>query len=86
MDIALAPRFRREFKKLPKSLREETREKVELFKNPANHSTLRVHKLSGRLTGRLSFSVNYRYRIIFMWEIPNTSAILLAIGDHRVYD
>lgn len=86
MEIALAPRFKREFKKLPKALREETREKVELFRDPANHQALHVHKLKGRLAGRLSFSVNYRYRIIFMWEVQNTSAILLAIGDHALYE
>ncbi len=86
MRIALAPQFKRQFKKLPKTLQEEAVEKMELFRDPENHSTLRVHKLHGKLDGRLSFSVNYRYRIIFMWEVMNESAIMLAIGDHALYD
>jgi len=86
MNVAFAPQFRRQFRKLPRDLQEETAEKIALFKDTKNHATLRVHKLQGKLKGRLGFSVNYRYRIIFMWESPNTSAILLAIGDHTLYD
>lgn len=86
MDIAYAPQFRRQFKKLENALQEEVIEKISLFGDPAQHAGLRVHTLKGRLAGRLSFSVNYRYRIIFMWEVQNTSAILLAIGDHTLYE
>jgi plasmid maintenance system killer protein len=32
----------------------------------------------------LSCSVNYRYRIIFEWDDPNTIAVL-SVGDHDVY-
>lgn len=86
MNVAFAPQFRRQFRKLRGDLQEEAAEKIELFKDPKNHATLRVHRLQGKLKGRSSFSVNYRYRIIFMWEVPNTSAILLAISDHALYD
>ncbi|MDQ1299995.1 MAG: Plasmid stabilization system [Patescibacteria group bacterium] len=86
MKIALAPQFRRQFKKLPRALQEEAVEKMELFRDTKNHLALKVHKLHGRLNSRLSFSVNYRYRIIFMWEVANESAIMLAIGDHALYD
>ncbi|MGB4076384.1 MAG: type II toxin-antitoxin system mRNA interferase toxin, RelE/StbE family [Minisyncoccia bacterium] len=86
MEVAFKSSFLRELRKLPKALREEAIEKVELFKDPENHGRLRIHKLSGALAGRMSFSVNYRYRIIFMWEKKNVSAILLAIGDHALYD
>ncbi len=86
MEVAYKPVFLRQMNKLSETLREEAIEKIELFKNPENHVHLRVHKLKGELEGRFSFSVNYRYRIVFVWEIKNTSAILLAIGDHAVYD
>lgn len=86
MHVAFAPQFRRQFKKLPRPLKEEAAEKIEKFMSIENHAQLRVHKLKGELAGRLSFSVNYRYRIIFMWEVQNESAILLAIGDHALYD
>ena len=86
MNVAFTPQFRRQFKKLPKALQEETFEKIEMFEDLSQHSSLRIHKLKGRMDGRWSFSVNYRYRIVFMWEVQNESAILLAIGDHAIYE
>ena len=86
MEVAFKPSFLRELKKLPTPLREEVLEKIELFKDPSSHPALKVHKLHGELKKYLSFSVNYRYRIVFAWEVPNKSAILMAIGDHSVYD
>jgi plasmid maintenance system killer protein len=84
--VAFAPQFCRQFRKLPTVLQEEVFEKISLFKELGNHTMLRVHKLKGAMKGRSSFSANYRYRIVFMWEKKNISAILLAIGDHAVYD
>lgn len=86
MEIAYTPQFRRQFKKLTSALQEEVLEKIELFEDAKNHEKLRVHILKGALAGRMSFSVNYRYRIIFIWEVKNRSVILLTIGDHSVYD
>ncbi len=86
MEIAFSPQFRRQFKKLPKALQEEALEKMEFFRDNSSHAILRVHKLQGRLDGRLSFSVNYKYRVVFQWEKQNKSAIFLAIGDHAIYD
>ncbi len=85
MDVAVTPRFRRLFKKLPVELQEEVLEKIELFTDPGSHTALRVHKLQGRLADQWSFSVNYRYRIVFVWEERNISAILIAVGDHDLY-
>ncbi len=86
MEIAYKPSFLRQFKKLPPRLQEEASEKIELFKDPSNHKALKVHKLKGDLAGRLSFSVNYKHRIVFAWEVQNKSAILLGFGDHSIYD
>ncbi len=86
MEVAFKPSFLRQFKKLPIALQEEAHEKIALFKNPRNHSLLKVHKLKGGLAGKFSFSVNYRYRIVFVWEVAGQSAIFFAIGDHAVYE
>jgi plasmid maintenance system killer protein len=82
--LIYAPIFVRQFHKLPKSLQGEVLEKIELFKDTKNHQSLKVHKLLGHLKGRYSFSVNYKYRIIFRYETKNQVDIL-AIGDHDVY-
>jgi plasmid maintenance system killer protein len=86
MEVAYKPSFLRQFKKLPKDLQDEASEKLDAFKRVERHAHLRVHALRGAMAGRFSFSVNYRYRIVFMWETRGKSAILLAIGDHAVYD
>ncbi len=84
LKVLYAPSFLRTLASLDKELQEEAFEKMELFKNPANHRLLKTRKLKGRLAGRFGFSVNYRFRVVFMYQSKN-EAILLAIGDHEVY-
>ncbi|QQS23413.1 type II toxin-antitoxin system RelE/ParE family toxin [bacterium] len=48
------------------------------------HPSLDTHKLSGELDGFWSFSINYRYRIIFEF-IPDGSVRFHAVGGHEVY-
>lgn len=87
MEVAYSPRFIRLVHSLPLALQEEVIEKVELFKNEKNHTSLKVRKLRGRLKDRFSFSVNYRTRITFVY-LPTKpkEAYLLTVGDHDVYD
>lgn len=85
MQIEFKPRFIRQYNSLEPALKDEVREKVALFRNRENHQMLRVHKLHGDLKNRLSFSVNYRYRIIFEW-LSDDSAGFISIGTHAVYD
>ena len=84
MEVYLKPSFIRQYANLEPALKEEVREKILLFQDTHNHRQLRVHKLDGNLAGRSSFSVNYRYRIVFAY-LSKTEAVLLAIGDHDVY-
>ncbi len=84
MDVLYAPNFVRQFKILNSSLQNEILEKIQLFKDRRNHKVLKVHALKGRLKGRFSFSVNYRFRIVFSYLSPR-KAVLLAVGDHDVY-
>ena len=76
--------FIRRLKALDESLQEESIEKIELLKNTDNHRLLKVHKLHGPLAGCLSFSVNYKTRIVFEY-VSKTEVVLLSIGDHDVY-
>lgn len=83
--LGYKPAFLRQFKKLPTTLREEATEKIGRFRENPQDPVLHVHKLKGSMKGRLSFSVNYAYRIVFIYTDENT-VVLLAIGDHSVYD
>ena len=85
MDIIYLPSFVRQYKSLEKSLQDEVIEKIELFKDKKNHTQLKVHKLHGPLRGKWSFSVNYKIRIVCVFESKNTVA-LLSIGDHKIYE
>ncbi len=82
--VSYTPTFLRQLRALSAELREEAIEKVALLAEPKNHHSLKVHKLKGRLAGRYSFSVNYRYRIVFRY-LAKKEVALLAIGDHDVY-
>jgi len=84
MKVSFLPSFARKFNRLEVALQDEVMEKIELFKDEKNHKYLKVHKLHGVLSGRYSFSVNYKTRIVFSYLSKN-EAVLLAVGDHDVY-
>ena len=84
LSVAYTPAFARQFKTLELPLQEEAVEKMELFKDSTNHKSLKVHKLKGYFSGRYSFSVNYKIRIVFSY-LSKKEAVLLAIGDHDIY-
>jgi len=84
MKLQYRATFLRQLKKLEKDLQEEVLEKLNLLKDKENFKQLKVHKLQERLKDFFSFSVNYKYRIIFSYE--NTKIInILVVGDHNVY-
>lgn len=85
MKIIYLPIFVRQYKKLEPNLQNEVGEKISLFQKDAFHPFLKTHKLKGRLKDRWSFSVNYQYRIVFIY-LSNKEVAFLAVGDHSIYD
>jgi len=84
MNVYTLPKFVKQYKKLPRALQVEAKEKIELFKQDPKHSFLKTHKLKGRLKGCYSFSVNYQYRVVFQY-LSKSEVVLLCVGDHEVY-
>ncbi len=82
--VSFKPSFLKKVSKLEKELQEEVAEKVSRVKDPKNHTVLKVHKLHGKFSGRLSFSVNYKVRIVFVYE-SKKEIVLLDIDDHDIY-
>ncbi len=85
MTIGYTPKFIRAYKKLLPALQTEVKLAIADFKNETRAERLRIHKLGGRMKGRWSFSVNYHIRIVFSY-LDNDRALLLAVGDHNVYE
>ena len=86
IDIGYTREFIRAYDKLPTALKEEVKEKIELFKDRKSHQRLKVHKLHGRHTRHWGFSVNYAYRIMFDYLGKGKNSVaLLTVGDHDIY-
>lgn len=83
MRVLYTKTFIKSLQKLETSLQEEVLLKVEQFKDIDNHKILKTHKLKGKLKDKYSFSVNYRFRILFKKEKNNY--YFLDIGDHHMY-
>jgi plasmid maintenance system killer protein len=85
LELIFAPIFFRELNKLETNLKDEVFEKIELFKNLSNHKQLKVHKLHGQFRNQYSFSVNYKYRIVFSYS-SKSKVNILSVGDHSIYN
>lgn len=85
MDVVYSSKFAREYRKLPSDIKTIAETNEVLFrKNPFN-PRLRTHKLKGVLVGFLSFSIGYRFRIIFEFSKDKKTVYFHSVGDHDVY-
>ena len=84
IEVNYKPSFIKKFDALEKDLQNEILEKIELFKDNKNHEQLKVHRLHGQLKDKYSFSVNYKFRIVFSY-ISKKEIVLLTVGDHEIY-
>lgn len=85
IEIIYSPQFFREYRRLSVEVKEKAEEKEDVFRKNPFDPRLKTHKLSGRLEGFLSFSIDYHYRIIFKFQ-DNKKIKFYAIGDHSLYD
>ncbi|EFK96132.1 Plasmid stabilization system [sediment metagenome] len=82
--INYSSKFLKNFKKLDNNLKKKAVAKIKVFENNPRNASLRTHKLSGQLDELFSFSVDYSYRIIFVFEV-NGEVTLIDIGTHSIY-
>jgi len=85
MKILYLPKFARQFKKLPKDIKDAAIEKEKIFRKNPFDPKLKTHKLKGRLSDFWSFSILYSYRIIFDFSDENTIRFY-SVGDHDIYE
>ncbi len=86
MEVSFSNSFKKEFKKRIKStnIEKEFWFKLEIFMADPFDARLKTHKLSGKLKGSWSFSVEFDTRVIFFFtrEKPK-KAVFIDIGTHH---
>jgi len=83
-EVEVASRFERQYRKLPKAIREAAKEKEAIFRVNPFDPRLDTHKLHGKEKIAWAFSVNRRYRIKFIF-LDEVHVLFLEIGTHEIY-
>ena len=84
MKIYYSSKFAKEYKKLPKKVKDQAKKKEKIFRIDPFDKRLKTHKLSGKLKHFHSFSIDYQYRIIF--EFREDDIIWFhTVGTHEIY-
>lgn len=86
MEIIYSSKFAREYKKLSAHIKDLAEELEPVFRNDPFDPKLKTHKLKGKLNGFLSFSIGYKYRIIFEFSKDKKTVYFHSVGDHDIYE
>ena len=82
MRILIHSKFKKEYKRLPKQIKELTDKKIVFFFKDPFDSRLKVHRLHGKMDYLWSFSVDRKYRLIY--EILDEKTFrFYTIGTHN---
>lgn len=84
MEIIYTSKFEREYKKLPNKIKLLAEKKEIVFRKNPFEQNLDTHKLHGRLKDFWSFSVGFKYRIIFEFA-EKDSIHFHSVGNHDIY-
>lgn len=85
MEIIYSSKFAREYRKLPKDIKILAEEQEIIFRKDPYDQRLKTHKLKGKFDGFLSFSIGYKYRIIFEFAKDRKTVYFHTVGDHDIY-
>lgn len=84
MKIYYSSKFAKEYKKLPQKIKINAEKREKLFREDPFSVQLKTHKLTGKLKGYWSFSIDYQYRIIFEFAGKNI-VWFHSVGTHGIY-
>ena len=84
MDIEYSPRFRRQFKKLPKEVKEAAVKYERIFRVNPFDPKLKTHKIHGTMKEYWAFSISFNYRIGFTF-VDGILVRFHAVGSHNIY-
>lgn len=81
MTIRYLPKFKKQYKKLPKKIQDQFDEKIKLFAADQTLPVLKVHPLKGNFAGYWSMNVNGDIRALYVMD-GDTIVIFALIGTH----
>ena len=84
MEIVLSSRFQKSFRQLHLRIQKKTVEKIIIFKSNPFDIRLGTHKLHGEKKEEYAFSIDYSYRVSFIFMEDN-KVIFTDIGTHDMY-
>ena len=84
MLIRTSSRFRKAFKKLPKRVRDKTKEREKIFRTDPFDRRLDTHKLHGKYKEYWAFTIADQYRIMFTFAESNIIDFV-DVGTHKIY-
>ncbi|HLD31159.1 MAG TPA: type II toxin-antitoxin system mRNA interferase toxin, RelE/StbE family [Patescibacteria group bacterium] len=86
MKIIYSQKFAREYKKLPDDIKNIAEKQEDIFRENPFDTRLKTHKLKGKLSKFLAFSIGYKYRIIFEFAKGQEIVYFHSVGDHDIYN
>ncbi|MDP2950893.1 MAG: type II toxin-antitoxin system mRNA interferase toxin, RelE/StbE family [bacterium] len=85
MIIKVSSKFEKQYKRLPKNIKEQAKYKEDIFRFNFFDPSLKTHKLSGKDNGCWAFWINYSYRVKFIFINPS-EVLFLEVGLHNIYN
>lgn len=82
--IYVTTKFSRNFKNLPVEIKRKAASSEIIFRSNPFDKRLKTHKLKGVLREFYSFSVGYRYRVLFSFE-NGDKVTFVDVGTHKIY-
>jgi len=83
MQLIQTTHFKRDYKKLPRSIQKRTDEKLKFLVQNVSHPSLRVKRVQ-KYKGVFEGSVTKNYR--FFFQITTEGYILLRVGKHDIFE
>lgn len=85
VEIIYSERFKKQHAPLSDEIKKKAMKAVQLFTENVLHPSLRLHKLSGKLEGLWSISLDKNYRILLR-PMKGNVYLFIAIGPHAIYE
>ncbi len=82
--IDYTPTFAKNYKKLPTVIKNKAEKRELIFRQDPFSSSLKTHKLTGKLSDYWSFSIDYHHRIVFRFTDP-LQVLFVDVATHSIY-